>query len=238
MSGGSEMMSSSTGVPEIIDKSAWPLDAGLSEASYAVSTADAESESSVLDDKLTVFLQVIQQHRAQLLRLANRFADSREDAEDLVQEALLKAFRHLPHFRGQSKMSTWLGAIVLNAGRGWLRQRKARVFLPLENARNEDDDPIELDLPDPCRDPEQSYERNELGNILFSEIDQMNSVYKCALRMCAIDEVSHLEAANALGVKVPTIKSRIFHGKQLLKRRFCLRTGTRSWTAVSSTRAT
>jgi RNA polymerase sigma-70 factor (ECF subfamily) len=226
------MLRLSRAVPEIAGKSRLPLESDLGELSCAASVADRESESSAWDGKLTVFLQVAQHRRGQLLRLANRFTDNREDAEDIVQEALLKAFRHLAQFRGQSKMGTWLWVIVLNAGREWLRQQKGRVFLPLQNVRNEDDDPIEFELPDPGRDPEQSYQYKEMERILLSEIDQLNPVYKGALRMCAIDEFSHVEAAKALGVCVPTIKSRIFHGKKGLKRRVCLRTGMRIGKAV------
>ncbi len=201
---------------------------GLEEIFGPVSAADTESWQDAWDGKLAAFLQVVQQRRAQLLRLAQRFAISRDGAEDIVQEALLKAFKHLPQFRGESQMSTWLGVIVLNAGREWVRKRKGRVFLPLEYVRNEDDDPIVFDLPDPGRDPEQSCEHREMEKILLSEIDKLNSVSKRPIQMCALDGFSHLEAANALGVNVFTIKSRIFNGKRMLKRRVCLRAGARN----------
>lgn len=228
MSEGSGMLSFSTRTPEMTDTSALSECNGLEQVLSPVSAANAESGPSAWDGKLAVFLQVTQQRRAQLLRLANRFANSREEAEDIVQEALLKAFKHLPEFRGESQMSSWLGVIVLNAGREGLRKRKGRVFLPLEYVRNGDDDPTVFDLPDPGRDPEQSYAHREMENILLSEIDELNSVSKTAIRMCALDGLSHVEAANALGVNVLTIKSRIFHGKRMLKRRVCLRTGARS----------
>jgi RNA polymerase sigma-70 factor (ECF subfamily) len=228
MAGGSEMLGFSAGGPGLTDESALPASSMPAEIANPVSAADAESGSSIWDGNLTVFLQVVQQRRAQLLRMANRFANSREEAEDIVQEALLKAFKNLPQFRGESQMGTWLGVIVLNAGREWIRKRKGLVFLPLEYIRNKDDDPVVFDLPDPGRDPEQSCEHREMENILLSEIDELNSVCKSAIRMCALDGLSHLEAANVLGVNVFTIKSRIFHGKRMLKRRVCLRTGAQN----------
>jgi DNA-directed RNA polymerase specialized sigma24 family protein len=66
-----------------------------------------------------------------------------------------------------------------------------------------------------------------MDSILLTEIDELNSVCKRAIQMCALEELSLLEVANALGVNVITIKSRIFHGKQMLKRAICLRTGER-----------
>jgi RNA polymerase sigma-70 factor (ECF subfamily) len=222
------MPSFSTRAPELTDWPAYPEGSWQEEIPGPISAGDAGIVPSSWDDKLVVFLQVAQQGRAQLMRLAKRFADSREEAEDIVQEALSKAFQHLQQFRGESQMSTWLGVIVLNAGREWVRKRKGRVFLPLEGARDKDDDPFVFDLPDPGPDPEQSCEHREIESILLSEIDELNSVSKSAIRMCTLDGLSHVEAANALGVNVLTIKSRIFHAKRMLKRRVCLRIGPRN----------
>jgi len=66
-----------------------------------------------------------------------------------------------------------------------------------------------------------------MNDILHSEIERLNSICKSTIQMCAIEESSHREAANALGVSVAAVKSRVFHGKRLLKRAVCLRTGAR-----------
>jgi RNA polymerase sigma-70 factor (ECF subfamily) len=160
-----------------------------------------------------------------LLWLARRYVNTREEAEDIVQEALLKAFRHLAKFRGESRMSTWLSVIVLNVGREWIRSRKEPSFLPLEYLRDEGDEPVAIDLPDPCLDPEQSCECREMEKILHAEIERLSSACKNTIKMCTFDGLSYLEAANALDVSVYTIKSRIFHAKRILKRRLCLRAG-------------
>jgi RNA polymerase sigma-70 factor (ECF subfamily) len=183
-----------------------------------MTAANSNSGPSAWDCKLATFVQVAEQRRAQMLWLAQRITSNREEAEDIVQEALLRAFKKLPHFRGESQMGTWLGVIVQNTGREWLRRQKGRVYLPLESVRNSDDEPVVLDFPDPGRNPEQCCEHSEMENILLSEIDELNSVCKRAIQMCALEELSHLEAANALGVNVFTIKSRIFNGKRMLKR--------------------
>jgi RNA polymerase sigma-70 factor (ECF subfamily) len=188
---------------------------------------DVESGASSWDGKLVTFTQVAEQRRAQLLWQAQRLTNSREEAEDVVQESLLKAFKNLPQFRGESQMGTWLCVIVQNTGREWLRKRKGRVYLPLEHTRNRDDDLLTYDPPDPGRNPEQCCEREEMDNILLSEINKLNSVCKRAIQMCAIEQLSHHEVSKALGVNVFTIKSRIFHGKRMLKRAIQLRTDRR-----------
>ena len=86
------------------------------------------------DDKVAAFVVTAEHSREQLLWLAQRMTRDRSEAEDIVQEALLKAFRYLPRFRGESQMRTWLGVIVKNTGLEWLRERKGRVYLSLEYA--------------------------------------------------------------------------------------------------------
>jgi RNA polymerase sigma-70 factor (ECF subfamily) len=97
----------------------------------------------------------------------------------------------------------------------------------MEHARNLDEEPIVREFTDPERDPEQRFVRKEMNEILHSEIERLNSLCKSSIRMCVIEESSHREVANALGVSVAAVKSRVFHGKRLLKRAICLRTGTR-----------
>lgn len=121
-------------------------------------------------------------------------------------------------------MGTWLSVIVRNAALEWMRKQRGRVYLPLESVRNRDDEPLMLDLPDPGPNPEQCCERLEVKNILLSEIDELNSVCKSAIQMCALEELSHLEAAHALGVNASTIKSRMFNGKRMLQKAVSLRT--------------
>jgi RNA polymerase sigma-70 factor (ECF subfamily) len=198
---------------------------GFEDMSNSMNAAEVESGLTAWSGRLATFVQVAEQNRRQLLWLAQRMTGDRDEAEDVVQEALLRAFKSLPRFRGESQMATWLGVIVNNAGREWLRDRKGRVFLSLEYVRNPDDQPILMDFPDPGRNPEQCCVRKEIDDILLSEIDGLNSVCKNTIKMCAIEESSHRETARALGVTVGAIKSRIFHGKRMLKRAVNMRTG-------------
>jgi RNA polymerase sigma-70 factor (ECF subfamily) len=200
---------------------------GFVDMSSTMTVSGVESGLAVWEGKLETFMQIAEQRRAQLLWYALRITNNREEAEDIVQEALLKGFKNLPQFRGESQMGTWLCVIVRNTAVEWLRKRRGQVYLPLEYVCNRDDEPFVLDFPDPCRDPEQCCERREMDSILLSEIDELNSACKHAIQMCALEELSHLEAANVLGVNVVTIKSRIFRGKRMLKRAICLRTGER-----------
>jgi RNA polymerase sigma-70 factor (ECF subfamily) len=204
-----------------------PAERRIVSFSNAMAPPKIESGVSALEGKLVKFTQVAEQRRAQLLWLAQSITHDRNEAEDVVQEALFRAFKNLPQFRGESQIGTWLCVIVKNAGREWLRNQKERGFLSMEHACSSDEEPIAREFPDPGRDPEQRFVRKEMNDILHSEIERLNSVCKSTIQMCAIEESSHREAANALGVSVAAVKSRVFHGKRLLKRAVCLRAGVR-----------
>jgi RNA polymerase sigma-70 factor (ECF subfamily) len=84
---------------------------------------DASAVRRVLDGDLSAFAGIVQRWQERLINLAWRFSHDRMSAEDMAQEAFVKAFRALHTFRGESAFSTWLTAIALNVYRSWLRDR-------------------------------------------------------------------------------------------------------------------
>jgi RNA polymerase sigma-70 factor, ECF subfamily len=179
-------------------------------------------------DNLAEFVEVAQRNRGQLLWVAWRMTSSREEAEDIVQEALLKAFNALPRFRGDSRMDTWLHTIVRNAALGYLRKRKGRIEISLEQDRTGADDTARHELPDPSKNPEEHCERRELENMLRSSMDEMTSVSRFAIQMCVLEELPYCEVADNLNVSIGTLKSRVFQGKRMLKRAMYRHTGVQA----------
>lgn len=195
--------------------------------------ADFEPRKVVPEENLDSFVEAAEQHRAQLLWLAQRMTPNQDEAEDIVQEALMKAFRNLAQFRGDSQMSTWLRAIVQNTARDWLRNRKGRVCLSLEQTHPADGSTLLFDFPHPAENPEERCAREETEWVLRSEIEKLNSVSRRAIQLCLLEELSHRAAANALNISVVTVKSRVFSGKQRLKRAVCMHIGRR-WAGAAS----
>src|ERR1700685_4225926 len=140
----------------------------------AVRTPAVEPTTLSFEEKLAAYLQFAKEHREQLIWMAQRMTNNRADAEEIVQEAFLRAFKNLARFRGESKMGTWLSVIVRNIGLERLRNQKGVVCLPLEWVQKDEENPLCYDLPDPGRNPEQHCESRELENIMLSQIDQMN----------------------------------------------------------------
>jgi len=183
-----------------------------------------ESAAGSPADKVAAFAEAAQKHRAKLMLLAWRVTSRREEAEDIVQDALLKAFRALPRFRGDSRMDTWLYTIVRNAALEYLRHRKGRIELPLEPFRPEDDDIVAYEFPDPGKTPEEYCERTELRSLLHSAMRDLTSRSRLAIQMCIFQELPCRLVASGLDVSVATVKTRVFHGKRMLKRAVYRRT--------------
>jgi RNA polymerase sigma-70 factor (ECF subfamily) len=184
----------------------------------ALSAMEVEMDAPMLEDRLREFLETAERRRPQLLRMARRLTNSNEDAEDIVQEALMKAYRALAKFRGESQMSSWLGAIVQNTAHEHLRSRRNRVFVSIEYLSKEDNEVVEIDLPDPGRNPEETWQSTEMENILREEVSKLGMVCRRAIELCVLEESPQLAAAESLNLSVATMKSRVFRGKRILGR--------------------
>ncbi len=184
----------------------------------ALSAMEAETDAPMREDRILEFLETAERRRPQLLRMARRLTNCNEDAEDIVQEAFMKAFKALARFRGESKMSSWLGAIVQNTAHEHLRSRRGRVFVSIEYLNKEDNEVVEIDLPDRGKNPEEICQSKEMEIILRQEVGKLGLVCRRAIEQCMLDEQPQLEAARSLNLSVATMKSRVFRGKRMLGR--------------------
>jgi RNA polymerase sigma-70 factor (ECF subfamily) len=162
------------------------------------------------------FVETALRNHAQFIWVVRCVTGCREDAEDIVQAAYLKAYSNLHQFRGEAQMSTWLRAIVHNAAREYVRNRGSRVFLSLEWQQAESGEPHRLELPDSRLTPEEACAQSELAALLSEELERLSSYSREAIRMCVLEETPHAEAAAMLDVSVGSMKSRIFRGKRHL----------------------
>jgi RNA polymerase sigma-70 factor (ECF subfamily) len=193
----------------------------------AMSAKEVETNAPMPEGRILEFLETAERRRPQLLRMARRLTNSNEDAEDIVQEAFMKAYRALAKFRGESQMSSWLGAIVQNTAHEHLRSRRNRVFLSIEYLSKQDNEVVEIDLPDPGKNPEEMWQHREMEGILREEVSKLGMVCRRAIELCVLEESPQLAAAQSLNLSVATMKSRVFRGKRILERTVSRRLGTR-----------
>jgi RNA polymerase sigma-70 factor (ECF subfamily) len=191
----------------------------------ALSAMEVETNAPMPEGRIQEFLETAERRRPQLLRMARRLTNSNEDAEDIVQEALMKAYKALEKFRGESQMSSWLGAIVQNTAHEHLRSRRNRVFVSIEYLSKQDNEVVEIDLPDPGKNPEETWRSREMESILREEVSKLGMVCRRAIELCVLDESPQLAAAQSLNLSVATMKSRVFRGKRILERTVSRRLG-------------
>lgn len=192
----------------------------------AFSAMEVQTEAPI-EDRLEEFLETAERRRPQLLRMARRLTQSNEDAEDVVQEAFMKAYKALAKFRGESQMSSWLGAIVQNTAHEHLRSRRNRVFVSIEYLCKKDNEVVEIELPDPGKNPEQTWQSKQMENILREEVGKLGRVCRHAIETCVLDERPQLDVARALNLSVATVKSRVFRGKRVLEQTIARRLAAR-----------
>lgn len=189
-----------------------------------MSSTDSSLETAPDSSRLEEFVKTSQKHRARLLSLAWRITSRREEAEDIVQEALLKAFKALPRFRGDSRMDTWLHTIVRNGALEFLRKRGRKPELSFEPFQGEDDPIPAQEFLDFRETPEELCKQKELHNLLLSAMGDLTPVTRSAIQMCLLQELPHRVVASDLDVSLATVKTRVFHGKRMLKRAIDRRT--------------
>jgi RNA polymerase sigma-70 factor (ECF subfamily) len=200
----------------------------------ALSAMEVSADFPTTKGRVEEFLETIERRRPQLLRMARRMTQCNEDAEDILQEAFLKAYKALAKFRGESQMSSWLGAIVQNTAHEHLRSRRNRVFVSIEYLCRADNEVVEIDLPDPGRNPEEICENREMETILREEVGKLGHVCRRAIEMCMLEENPQLAAASSLNLSVATMKSRVFRGKRILGRSISRRLASRHSSMIAA----
>lgn len=155
------------------------------------------------------FESIVRAYEKILYNLALRTLQSREDAADAVQETFLKAFRALPDFRGESKLSVWLYRIANNVCMDMLRSRKdAGSLTDEEGAENE------TALSDGRFDPVAILERKDLRDRVYAAIRKLPPEFRQPLLLRAFGELSYAEIGAALSLDQGTVKSRIFRARK------------------------
>src|SRR3569832_416057 len=112
------------------------------------------------------FEQLVRKYDRNVFRIANHITQNREDAEDVVQDAFLKAFQNLGQFQGQSKFYTWLVRIAVNEALMRLRRRRPERMVSLDEEKKTEEDSMPREIADWSPNPEQQYTQAELKDIL------------------------------------------------------------------------
>ena len=163
------------------------------------------------------FEALVRRHRPRILALAQRYTRVREDAEDVVQQALQKAFIYLNSFEGKSSFSTWITRIAINEALMWLRRARALREVSVDNLSCEGETVPALEIPDQSPDPEAQYLQREGLQILFTAIGELRPGMRTAIELRELGELSNRETARRMDLSLSTVKARVFQGRKKLR---------------------
>lgn len=169
----------------------------------------------VLAGDRRAFEPLVRKHERRVFRVALAVLGNVQDAEDAMQETFVKVFRHLDQFRRDSRFTTWLTRIAVNEA---LEKRKARKnSVSLEESPDVESRSLPGRFEPWTSNPEKLYGKQEIRQLVEGAIQALPPIYRETLVLRDIEEMSAEEAAEALGITVPALKSRLLRARLLLR---------------------
>jgi|SRR5215469_3086913 len=165
---------------------------------------------------LNAFDTLVGRYERKIFRLAQNITQNREDAEDVMQEAFLKAFEHLHEFQGNSRFYTWLVRIAVNQALMKLRKRRPNQ-VSLDEQMDTGEELIPREVEDWGPSPIERFEQSELATILSTAIGELDPSFRVVFQLRDIEGLSTEETAEALGLSVPAVKSRLLRARLKLR---------------------
>lgn len=163
------------------------------------------------------FRVLIQRCNQPLFRTARSVMRDDSEAEDVLQEAYVRAFQKLGHFRGESSLLTWLTRIVLNEARDRLRKRRTMVELDAVERAQEAGQVLTFPSGQAASDPERDASRAEARRLLEHAVDELPENFRLVFILREVDGRSVEETADSLGVLPATVKTRLHRARRMLR---------------------
>lgn len=167
---------------------------------------------------LNAFDTLVNRYERKIFRLAQNITQNKEDAEDSMQEAFLKAFEHLGEFEGNSRFYTWLVRIAVNQALMKLRKRRPNQ-VSLDEEIDTGEEMLTREIEDWGPSPEEKFKQSELGDILNEAIQELDPSFRIVFQLRDIEELSTEETAELLGLSIPAVKSRLLRARLKLRQR-------------------
>ncbi len=161
------------------------------------------------------FGQIVSRYQVRLLNFVYRMIGDRERAEDLVQEAFLRVYRHLDRFDRTRKFSTWVYTIASNLAKNELRNRSRSPLIALDQGRaTEEEEPRVVEYEDAASRPDQLYEQRHLRALVDQTVARLSSHHREVFVLREIEGKSYEEIAEIMHCNLGTVKSRLNRARQ------------------------
>ena len=159
---------------------------------------------------------LVERHKDRAFSLALRLSGSREDAEEIVQDAFLRAYRSLNLFRGEARFGTWLYRIVYNLSisrisrtKAWLEYRDMSDDHTAHAGERDVEQPSIVDI----------VEESELHAAVMREIATLPPLFRSAVTLFYVDDLTYEEVSDIMEIPLGTVKTYLFRGRNLLRKR-------------------
>jgi RNA polymerase sigma-70 factor (ECF subfamily) len=185
-------------------------------------TADEDVVKRVLGGETALYEILMRRYNQRLYRVARSILRNDGDAEDVMQEAYVRAYEHLNQFAGQAKFSTWLTKIAVYEALGRLRRqgRTENLDSVLDSDRH-----VMARMTSDTRDPERQAYDHELRIVLEGAIDSLPETYRLVFMLRAVEGMSVAETAGCLDIGVEAVKTRLHRARSLLRKDLQQRAG-------------
>jgi RNA polymerase sigma-70 factor (ECF subfamily) len=201
--------------------SAVPVAAATPDVAHRTYTPGAETLKGelvlierILSGERELFMELVRPYQKLVYSMAITVVKSEQEAEDVSQEALFKAFKNLSQFRGECKFSTWIIQITLNEARHRIRkQQRCREDSIDCGMENEEGDYIPIDLADWREIPSEALERKELRTALQRAILDLKPIYRDVIVLRDIEHLTVAETAQMLSISEASVKTRLLRAR-------------------------
>jgi RNA polymerase sigma-70 factor, ECF subfamily len=180
--------------------------------------SDMDIIRRVLAGDTASFELIMRRYNRRLYRIARSVLRNDADAEDVVQDAYIRAYEHLSGFEGKGAFSGWLSKIALNEALGRLRGADAaRNHISFDDPEESEEANYMSNLISSLPSPEQNAARGEVRRLLETAIDALPDAYRMTFIMCGVEEMSVAETADCLDVEPATVKTRYHRARNILR---------------------
>ncbi|HED15203.1 MAG TPA: RNA polymerase sigma factor RpoE [Gammaproteobacteria bacterium] len=174
--------------------------------------ADQELVVRVQKGDKKAFDALVLKYQHKIIQLVSRFVKDPHEAQDVAQEAFIKAYRALPRFRGDSAFYTWLYRIAINTAKNYLVAQNRRP--PGDDVDAQDAEQYGLPVMQDISTPERLALTNEIQQVIISAIDNLPDDLRTAITLRELEGMSYDEIAQTMDCPIGTIRSRIFRARE------------------------
>ena len=179
--------------------------------------SEAEIIAAILAGEAQFYHELIRPHERSVYMIALSYMKNEADAEDVAQEAFIKAFRNLSMFRGDAKFSTWLISITLNEARNRLRRQGVVRMQSLDEPSDEDGAVSPALLRDWREIPSEAVEREEVRTLIKKAVELLPEIYRQVFLLRDVEELDVNETAQMLRISISNVKVRLHRARMMLQ---------------------